>query len=242
MIARSWLLTLLALGLRAAEPSTIAAPASPAPPIRQISDTLFDLDHIRFDKKAKTAQFDCDVNMNKDLIEYVLVAKGGKRHESLLITEIEPASLHVVMLLLGAKPSTEVAGVSTNAPPWIDASTLRGAPPIVGSPVTLHVGWEVEGVARETRIEDWIYNKQTGYAMKPSGWVYNGSRLINHSFMATRERSIVALVTDPFALINHTGKGHDDDTIWAPLNEKVPPKGTRVRLTIHLGDGPPPSL
>ncbi len=233
---RSLLALLLPLSpLLGATPSPPPADTSTNSPIRQISETLFEIGNIRFDKKHKTAQFETQVNMNKDLLEYALVCKGGKTHESLLQTRIEPSDLHVVMLLLGATiaPPPPLSS-STNAQPWIDSATLKKAPPLKGSPVTLSLQWKSNGIEKNARIEDWVLNKQTGKPMEYARWVYNGSELIGSYFMAQRERSIAALVTDPFALINHTGKGHDNDALWYANSNQVPVVGTAVLLTIHL--------
>ena len=202
-------------------------------PIRQISADLYEMNGIRFDKKQKTAQFETRVNLAKDLLEYGLVCKGGKLHESLLRSDVEPADLHVVMLLLGAQIPPQ-STTSTNASPWIDANTLRTAPPLKGDTVTLSLQWKSDNQTRTAQIEDWVLNKQTGKPMEHKSWIYNGSEIIDHSFMAQRERSVVALVTDPFAMINNINKGHDDDSLWYANSNLVPIVGTTVLLTIHL--------
>jgi hypothetical protein len=51
--------------------------------------------------------------------------------------------------------------------------------------------------------------------------------------------SIISLVTDPVALINNTGPGHDNDLIWEPNAANLPPPGVPVEVTVTLQEPPP---
>jgi hypothetical protein len=50
--------------------------------------------------------------------------------------------------------------------------------------------------------------------------------------------SIVSLVTDPDALANYSGPGHDDDKIWSVNTNGVPRLRTPVRVSITLREAP----
>jgi hypothetical protein len=60
-------------------------------------------------------------------------------------------------------------------------------------------------------------------------WVYNGSLIVHNRFLAQMDGSIVSLVTDPVALINNVGPGHDNDMIWEPNPANLPPPTCRWR-------------
>jgi hypothetical protein len=48
--------------------------------------------------------------------------------------------------------------------------------------------------------------------------------------------SLISLVTDPVALVNNTGPGHDNDLIWTPNTNNLPPADVPVEVTIRLED------
>ena len=208
-------------------------------PIKEIGRGVFELGTIRFDKKQKSLSFPAAVNMGKELIEYLVVSSSGKLHESLLRTESEPYHIHLAMLLLGAKgppekASSPSAGAVTNQPPWIDSSSLKNSPPLKGDAISIWLSWATGGKENRCRAEDWIFNKKTNSQMPPGNWIYTGSMVVNGTFIAQRDRSIAAIITDPFALINNPRRGHDDDQIWHVNAPVVPPEGTAILVTIKL--------
>jgi hypothetical protein len=62
-------------------------------------------------------------------------------------------------------------------------------------------------------------------------WTYNGSKFIHGGFAAIREGSMVALVNDPSALVNHQAAGDlmRDDVFFADP-EKLPTDGVTVTV------------
>ena len=153
-------------------------------PIKEIGRGVFELGTVRFDKKQKSLSFPAAVNMDKELIEYLVVSSSGKLHESLLRTESEPYHIHVAMLLLGAKSppekaSSPLSGAITNQPPWIDSSSLKNSSPLKGDAVSIWLSWETGGKEHHCRAEDWIFNKQTNAPMPPGDWIYTGSMVVN---------------------------------------------------------------
>jgi hypothetical protein len=73
--------------------------------------------------------------------------------------------------------------------------------------------------------------------MSRGDWVYNGSRVVEGTFLARRDGSLVAIISDPDALINNPRPGRDDDEIWRVNDKLTPPAGTPVQITIELGSG-----
>ena len=54
------------------------------------------------------------------------------------------------------------------------------------------------------------------------------SEIADGKFYAQLDGSIISLVTDPVALANYTGAGHDNDQIWEPNTNTLPPRGAPV--------------
>lgn len=160
--------------------------------------------------------------MTEAIIEYVVVTRDGKIHESLLRTDVQPKDIHVAMLLLDAK------GAGTNAIPE-DPSK-----PIPGDAVTIEVSWKDKTGEKRVRIEELIYNTATKTNLSNGNWTYTGSRLENGVFMADSEGSIISLITDPFALVNNPRPGRDNDDLCEVNSAVVPPLDTPVIVRMTL--------
>lgn len=181
-------------------------------------------------KTARSVTFAALVNMREGALEYLLVSKTGKTHESLLCASVRPLDIHIAMLLLGARESAEI---SAPPPAHLDAAYLKTAPGLSGDAVEIILSWQQDGKRAEARAEDWILCRERPAARGP--WLYNGSALYGKRFLAQEEGSIVALVTDPAALANNPREGRDDDGIWSANTERIPPVGTPVEVRIQFG-------
>ena len=109
---------------------------------------------------------------------------------------------------------------------------------IPGDKVAIKVKWETAAGLVEHSAENLIYNNQTRSVVDRGSWVYNGSLIMFDRFLAQADGSIVSLVTDPVALVNNTGPGHDNDLIWAPNTNNLPPPGLPVEVTMTLEEKP----
>ena len=225
--------------------SPVPAPArsgSPAPPppsqfpviqppmqlkestaIEKVSSGVFRLGDVIINKKEQSLSFPAEVNMDRGLLEYLLVRLGGKTHESLLRTKVEPYQLQVAFLLLGFE--------GTNNP-----LTEQGDPRTpTGDSIELTMT-SADSTGKVTPVDytRWmcniINNKRTDIA--ELAWVYTGSFVTDKRFHAQLEGSIIALYHDPAALVDNASKGGDNDKIWFVRQDMVPPVGTQVTVTI----------
>jgi len=222
------------LAVHAEEPAT-----TPLPSMREIAPGIYAIGKMRLDKNSSTLSLPGSVRLDKGFLEYVLVAPFGSTHESLLVTEIPPSDLHFAMLLLGAKGAGILTPGPEDKPPGqIDAEYLKRAPKLQGDPITIAVKWSDAGGNEKTaRVEDWIFNKATNKPATKGTWIYTGSMFSEGKFMAQVEGALVALVTNPSALINNPRPGNDDDQIWI-VNEKIVPAAeTPLEIVIHLEGG-----
>jgi len=197
--------------------------------IEKISPGVFGLGDIRIHKKTKSVIFPAQVNMDKGLLEYLLVRSSGKVHESLLRTNIDPYNLQIAFLLLGFE--------GTDQPIPDQGASVKPK----GEPVEILIDFvKKEGAAstatnQKIRAEEWVAKKTNGN-LKDSGildWVYTGSMVMQGQFLAQSGGSIVAIYRDPGALIDNASTGGDDDEIWFVKEGAVPPAGTSVTVTIR---------
>ena len=230
------ILAICAMSLHAQEDQP-ARRASTFPKIQEIADGVLNVGGVTFDKNTRTISFPGTLNMDDGMLEYLIVEEGGKTHESLLATKIEPYHLHLAMLLLGAK--VEKQGNVPQPPDAINLQYLKTAPKPKGDGVIIRVRWTQEGKPVVVNAEDLIYNMQEKAPMTRGPWIYSGSMLVSGLFLAQQERSIAALVIDPTALINNTRPGCDNDQIWCVCHEKAPKSGTLVEISMQLQTPPP---
>lgn len=189
---------------------------------------LITLGKIIVDKQARTARFPATVNMAEGALEYLLVNDNGKTHESLFATAVSPFQLNIAMLLLGVTPTREV----TELPPeQITAESLKNAPELKGDKVDILVSWKQ---GSQIPAEEWINNLLTKAPAARGPWIYTGSVIYEKRFLAQEVGSIIALATDPAALLNNPREGHTDDTVWSVRTGKVPAVGTPVEITFHV--------
>jgi hypothetical protein len=199
-------------------------PLGPPPPIEQVGPGIFKLGEIRIHKDTRSIVFPARVNMDRGLLEYLIVQSRGKVHESLLRTDIEPFHLQIAFLLLGYK--------GTDRP-----ILHQGSPEIpTGDPVEMLITYNKGGNGQEQKFgsHEWLVNK-IGNELKEVGplkWVYTGSKVFDGRFLAQVEGSIVALWHDPVALIDNASPGGESNRIWFSKEGTVPPAGTPVMVII----------
>jgi hypothetical protein len=211
------------------------------PPLQQISRDVFQLGPVRLDKSRKTIQFPAQLNMNDGLVEYLLVNDKGKTYESLLRTDTEPYYIHLAMLLIGAKGALQTPAL-LNAPivPFHvnrPASDTNSPLAITGDAITIELSWQTAHGSRKLPAEDCIMNLATKTKAARGPWTYNGSRVINGTFLAEREGSIVAMIDDLDAMVNNPRPGGDNDQIWQIYSNVLPPLNTPVEITFKLTTG-----
>jgi hypothetical protein len=208
-------------------------------PVRSVEPGIFEIGKVRLDQRRRSITLPAVLDRAEGAMEYFLVTSYGKTHESILKTQAEPYHIHLAMLLLGVEGSgnTEFPGSPTNGVPGPVIHPSKDVIP--GSKVVISVKWvALDGGQAEHPAEELIYKKDTQAVMGQSAWVYNGSLIVHNRFLAQMDGSIVSLVTDPVALINNTGAGHDNDEIWEPNPANLPPPDVPVQVTIALRDPP----
>lgn len=199
---------------------TISAQDSGA--LKQIAPNIYEIGGLRIDSKNKTVVIPATVNISDGQIEYALVSTMGKLHESLLKTEVEPYHIHVAMLLLNIKGFDHTK---------YDINERN----IGGDPLTIKLEWDEKGNTKQEPLEDFIFNIPKKTPLKSSEWVYNGSRLIEGTFLAQRDRSIIAIKPDIDALINNPVSCKENENDWIVNTNKFHLKtNDAVKVIIEL--------
>jgi hypothetical protein len=194
-----------------------------APPLRALGDGRFELGSVRLSKRERTVTFPATATVFPSMaLEYAVVHKTGKTHETLFVTATKAQDIHLAMLLLGARPAM------TNAFP----EDLAQPPP--GDKVDVEVTWDIKGKKKKQMLEELILSRATGKALPRGPWYYNGSNFSEGMFTAQRDGSLISIHIDPDALINNPRAGRENDDLHIPNMKTVPPSGTQVEFTIRL--------
>jgi hypothetical protein len=203
------------------------------PPLKEISPDVFQLGFVQLNKKKKTVEFPASVNMTNGVVEYFLVNGTGKLHESVLKTDVPPSQIHLAMLLIGAK---ENSASNTNDVIEKKFLTKGNTNNIAGDKISIEVNWKIGGKEKHLSAENFIFNQETKSPMSQGDWIYNGSKIVNGTFIAQRDGSIVSIITDELALANNPRPGHDNDEIWFVNTNSIPVLNTSVEVTFQLKD------
>jgi hypothetical protein len=63
-------------------------------PVRALGDGRFAVGLVTLDKNGRSISFPATVNLREETIEYVVVHKTGKAHESIFRTDTRPQDIH----------------------------------------------------------------------------------------------------------------------------------------------------
>ena len=208
-----------------------AAAVDPTKAIEPLGGTRYRLGALTFDKATGVISVPAVVNMNKGLLEYVLVHESGKVHESLLSTVVKPMEFNVALLLLRWKPSEAFFDY---AEPERGGVPVKGAKHPAASEMTLHIRWkDAAGAEQTVRLEQWLHNADKRAKITEGPFIYTGSRVMpDGTFLAQETGSLIALYVDPASVVNNPRDGNENDDVWFP-DPDVPAKGTQVTLELH---------
>jgi len=95
----------------------------------------------------------------KGAIEYLVVARGGKEYETILVIESTPEELHRALLKIGLEPGEPAK---------------EGNPP-KGRGVRILAEYEADGKKVRRAADEFVVSKKTGKPLEPGPWAFTGS-------------------------------------------------------------------
>lgn len=214
--------------LPAEAPEPPAATDDPKPSVTPLGDERFRIGRIEFDKANRSITIPATVLMREHAVEYLLVTRSGKVHESVFVTDADPRNVHLAALLLGLQPSAELGPLDTRL----------AVPPEAA--IRAQVEWDRNGPPARENLHEMLAIREAGTEKParpapPTLWHYNGSRVADDgTFVASRDGSVISIIRDPEALINYPGQTRDDDEIHVPNADKLPKLGHPVRIVLKL--------
>ncbi len=192
----------------------------------KIGDDRYRLGKVVVDLKARTVTCPGSVNMDRQLVEYLAVAPGGKLHESVLSVDVRPLHLQLGLILLGLEPKGGLRYQGDTRLPQ-------------GSPLNVFVSWQRAGRSVKVAAEDLFWDTQGRKTMTRGAWVFSGSSVDKEGFVADRELSLVASYRDPAAIVNNALPSGSDDAYYKANPRVVPAMRTAVTVTFTPRAVPP---
>jgi hypothetical protein len=197
-------------------------------------------DGLRVDRVSRTVEVRAWVCLDRGWLEQVLCLPGTREHESLMVTDVKPSSIHAALLLIGLEP--EQPGR------WVDRDGEIMLTPPRGDSVSVVVRYDdVDSSACVQRpVSDWIADVATTRPHPDVPWIFGGS--LTHddiesgsTYAADYSGSIIGLVTFGDEVLGAVDVIPDAEAVHAPewvvRYEVMPPVGTAVMVLLSPDGG-----
>lgn len=211
-----------------------AKPAEAIDPIAEAIKKVNEEDNgITIDVKKKHVDVKATVCMRRgDFLEMFACTKDTREHESILVTEAAPSTMHLGLLLLGLEPGRPLSYDMKFDPPKLV--------PAKGPKVDVFIVIKVDDVEREIPANRWIQDNQTKEMKKGNTWLFAGSQFATFQdkqvYQADLNGSAISLVNfgdDLLTLPNKmTDANESHGKVWAPRTEAIPKVGTKVVIRL----------
>ena len=183
---------------------------------------------IRIDYRIPQVEIEAEVILREGQLELFAYSKAPtpKGHETILLLKSRPKSIYLALGLVGLTPGRPMA---------YDWKTQETRQP-TGDPVDVRVRYEDKGLVTEVSACDWMLDLARRRPMRPTHWLFTGSRRWEDGrFAADVEGTTVTVVNFDTALLTLPSLHSDSDAdLWLAANtEAIPPIGTQVTLILR---------
>ncbi len=225
---RNYLLTLVASSTLFC---TLVACGADVPTEKTITINQDDLKplHLEYkvwiDPKQKFVVMDGEVCLTRGSLEMFACLKNSKEHESIVAVKTEAKVVHAGLLAVGAKVGTP----SQFRPEY---------KPATGHEIDIYVLWtDAQGKPQQTKAQNWIRDTKTKKEMAYP-WVFAGSGFwkddVGKEHYRAESGDFICVSNFPGAMLDlpiHSSDQNDDLNFEA-MTEKIPEKGTKVKLVL----------
>ena len=168
-----------------------------------------------------------------EFLEMFACTKDTREHESIVVLDAMPSTMHLSLLLLGLEPGKPLSyDVDVNPPKLI---------PATGPKVKIYVVLKVDGTEIETPANRWVKDNKTHEVMKDNTWLFAGSVQTTYQdkplYLADVNGSAISLVNfgdDTLTLNNQmTDDNASHNKVWAPNTDAIPKVGTELVIRLR---------
>lgn len=181
---------------------------------------------VWIDLKRKLVVVDGKICLNKGQLEVLACPAGTKEHEAIIALNTKARFVHAALLAVGAQPGSPVRF----DPRYIPAS---------GPEIEILILWkDADGTPHKVRAQEWIRNVKTQKAMTES-WVFGGSGFsvdeeTGQEYYHAEGGELICVSNFPTATLDLPIESTqaNADLLYECFTEKIPPRGTPVRLVL----------
>lgn len=177
------------------------------------------------DARGGAVLIDAVVILRDRPLEMFACPKGAREHESVVSIEAPAFLIHTALLAVGAEPGHPVRFNPKFVPP-------------TGDEIEITLQWQADGQTKTARAQDWIRDAETGKPMSLP-FVFAGSGFWTdpttgkQHYMAEGGHLIcVSNFGEAMLDVPVNSTSSDDGRWFEPYTERIPAKGTPVRLTL----------
>jgi hypothetical protein len=218
-------LGILLFGLQVPFKTTLFSEEVPKyPKIFRTNTGSYQFGLIEIDQKKRQFSFPAVCNQTSGLVEYALVHENGKTHESILRTKVSPNLIHATLLLLKENPRPDFFR-------YIEKNSTK----LMQMPaIQIFVEWEHNGSLHQALINSMVLNQTDDRELNESAFVFTGSKVVEGTYLAEMDGSIIAIYHDSRATLNSRDIHSNSDDVWIANESKVPPKNLPVLVRFQL--------
>ncbi len=194
--------------------------------------------HVRVDVENKVVDIDAKVVLREgEWLELLACARGSREHESILVIDAVPRHIHLGLVMIGAEPGAPLM--------WREKDDEIEIRPAFGPRIGVSIITEEDGRRVETPADQWVINQETKKLLPDNVWLFSGAGFVEYEgkqiYRGDVGGTIISLVNfgdDVLARPTRT-TNNDDNAVWRPNTEKIPPVDTDVVIRLKLL--PPPA-
>lgn len=235
----------LAVGLSLALPGIGLAQDASAPnrtaeadPVAEVIAAINQDDNgLTIDREAGTIDIVGKVCLREaEFLEMLACTPDTREHESLVVLNTLPSTIHTALLLMGLEPGSPSRWVQDGEGPDVKMLPPRGPQ------VSVSILYEVDGEVTETPANQWIRNQKTDEPMEDAVWVFAGSKVVEYEgrqiYVADSYGTALSLVNFGDDLLARQSEMSDQNEshgqTWGANTQAIPAVGTEVVLRLTL--------
>jgi hypothetical protein len=212
------------------EPATKPQSAASAPNAAEVTPEgltkISQTGDIWLDTRRKAVVVDGQVCLREGQLEMFACPQGSKEHESVVSLHCRAEEVHAGLLAAGGKPGKPVSF----DPEYRAAS---------GQTIDIYVLWkDAAGAKHQARAQEWVKDSKTGQAMTHD-WVFAGSGFwkdpdTGQEHYKANSGDLICVSNFPTATLDLPIESSqaNDNLLFSAFTERVPPRGTKVRLVL----------
>ncbi len=216
------------------KPAGDAKPEQPVDPIAEAVKQINEQDNgVTVNREANHLDIKAEVCLRRgEFLEMFACTRDSREHESILVIDAMPSTIHFGLLLLGEEPGKPLSYDMKFDPPKLV--------PAKGPEVGVFIVVKADDVEREIPANRWVQDSKTEKMMEDNTWLFAGSQFAEvqgkQVYYADVNGSAISLVNfgdDLLTLPNKLTDANDSHgKVWQPRTQAIPKVGTKVLIRL----------